>query len=227
MPFATPDRRNGGDNGHLTVAWGGGQAEMRPRQRGPRQWLVSRETPQIPRHKDFCGRRILFAVPHPRHGCTRPAACGETTRHPRRLIRAVPPAGRRHPSRAKHLDRSAARLPPLSPLSPLRRLPRSPINSNLVRPDLHRAKSTLNSCPAQSGQAQPCPVGVGVGVGIWVGVGEGGGDCPENRKMGSALKVWSGALKLAAEPRQTVGIESHMWLMFASVASGQTTHRLT
>jgi hypothetical protein len=34
MPFATPDRRNGGDNGHLTVAWSGGHAEMRPRQRG-------------------------------------------------------------------------------------------------------------------------------------------------------------------------------------------------
>jgi hypothetical protein len=32
---------------------------------------------------------------------------------------------------------------------------------------------------------------------------------------------------LAAELGQTVVIEFHMWLMCASVASGQTTHRLS
>jgi hypothetical protein len=134
---------------------------------------------------------------------------------------------RRPPStlRAKHLHRSAARLPPMSPLSPLsppRRLHRSPINFNLVRPDLQPDEigPQFPPGPAQPSQAQSSPAKSGSGSGRAVET------APKMGRSGLPQKDWSGALQLAAELGQTVVIESHMWLMFASVASGQTTHRL-
>jgi hypothetical protein len=191
------------DSGQWKGAFGDESAEMRPERTAANGIGDCRGKPlKCRRHKAICRPRILPRIAHPRSRCTRPAACGEPIRHPRRLTRAV--SSRMPPSslRARHLDRSIAR--PLDCLHCLHCLDCTDCidrrsASTRCGPICTWTKSSPNSSPgpaesgqatsgqARSGQVRPGQARSGRVTGRG-GAGRGNGDSPKRGQWGVPQK---------------------------------------